>query len=308
MIKNTLYFIVPLVIFVYLFSGCTAFTDPGTKIGWRPRPPGMTVETVVAPSIDLISLFKHRAEDLCEGIIISKVTDAIPATGKAGLIETKLTEAIREIKSFEIKPALSNETNIIRPRIEAEVIQFKITDNISQGKSIRRGVAQVKFSMMTINNNVVESVIELYEKTKEKPVGGLLPSREKLAHRMALEVCRQFVKRIVFTKGRQYRAFKKGNTGVNQGITAASSGNLGGAQKIWQAELDNTPQNHAAAYNLGILFEIKDTQKDRERALELYQTALDLDFDDKDYARALNEITAKINNMRRLNFISDFTP
>ena len=291
-------FIFLMVMVTLLLPGCVSNTSLSPLGG--DRDPGMTVDVLGAPEIDLMSVFGDDKDDLLDGIVIGEIENA-GSPGDKQLINAKLIDALRKIPTFTVKSGEVRKVNLNKPKIKAEVVKFEIeADEIRQGSVFRRGVAQIKFSLVTAQKDVITSVMELYERTWQRKLGGVLPSTEKIKDRMATEVCGKFVERIVYTGKKQYRKYKKGNMKVNSGIEAASVGNLDGALAIWENELQKHPNNHAAAYNMGIILESKG---DDEKAEKKYQYAVGLRGDDENYARAHNEIKAKIANKEQTTFI-----
>ncbi|MEH0022106.1 MAG: DUF6340 family protein [Desulfobacter sp.] len=270
--------------FVCLLSGCISSSAP----------PGVIVTSVMPGKIDL-----DQVPDIYEGIVINEVQD--PSHTKRGnLIKAHLESALREIPSFNI---VESSSNINKPVIYTIIERFEVQpDEVRQGYIKRRGIVRVQFILSDSSRNVVGSSSEFAEIDNIKRVGTKLKSSEEIEERLAKNVCQKFAQKLVPTKTKEYRVFIKGNSTVNKGIKAASINNWEYATTLWESELKKNPENHAAAYNLGIGYEKEGQWND---ALKMYETAKKLKPFNKEYCSAAKKMKAKFEAKENVEKIQE---
>ncbi len=271
-----------LALLIFLLTACAA-------------PQGVIVSTIDPPRFDLRTEAALEGDAVLQAIIIDPVRSpagtALADQHVAFYLRNALQDALTQTAAFNIRGP-GSQMNV--PRIRTEIQQFKVEDDIIRdGYVTRRGVAAVNFALMSSSGNRVGSTTETTEIISRQPVGTQPRAREDIMQTMAQNVCRDFVAKLVPTERREFREFTRGNTDVNNGISAAMNRDWDLAVELWEGVVARDDRNAPAYYNLGIAYEHK---KMLRRALQNYAEARRLDpgkaLYQRNYARLQHKLDA----------------
>ena len=260
---------------------------------------GIVVDTIVPPQMDITTEAALQGDDVLQQIIISKITNAagkqITGSQQAFYIRNALRDALTETQVFNFVDS-STLPNV--PSIAVAVQDFGVDkDATSAGYTTRRGHAAVNFSLLSTAKHIVGSTTETAEIVNRQPVGGQLTPQEEIMRELADEVCRDFVRKLVPTRKREFREFASGNSDVQKGIDAAFANDWELAMEFWNDAVQKDPENDAAWYNLGIGHE---AGHDLRQALKSYAKARKLDPGNELYSRTYAKLKDKLSATRQM--------
>jgi len=117
---------------------------------------------------------------------------------------------------------------------------------------------------------------------------------------LAAKVCKNFVKKLVPTRKKQYREFATGNSDVKKGIEAAMNGDWDLAIEFWENAVAKDPDNHAAVFNLGIAYEAKHKMR---KAIKQYEKARRMDPGNALYQKTYARVKEKYKTHKKVKRI-----
>lgn len=129
-----------------------------------------------------------------------------------------------------------------------------------------------------------------------------LPTKNQTIQQLADEISRKFAEKISPTRFTISVAFAndKENPMVKKGIDYAKGGAMEMAKEVWEEVVKSSPNNAAALYNIGVVYESYGDLASLNKAYTHYRRAAK--FGDKDlYIKAVGRISTRIKQRQKLN-------
>ncbi|WP_457571737.1 tetratricopeptide repeat protein [Desulfovulcanus sp.] len=288
---RTLKQLLPLMALMLLLSACAT-------------PKGVIVETLEPPKIDITSEAALEGDAVMQNIIIDRIKTpnrtVISDPQVKFYVRQALEQALTDTQVFNFS---GPGAQMNAPRITTVVEKFIVEpDKLESGYVTRRGVAAVSFALTSSSGHKVGSTLETAQIVNRVQAGGQLKSKEEIMRELAAKVCKNFVKKLVPTRKKQYREFASGNSEVKKGIDAAMNGDWDLAIEFWENALAKDPKNHAAVFNLGIAYEAKHKLR---KAIKQYEKARRMDPGNPLYQKTYARVKSKKTTIRKIKKIKE---
>ena len=266
------------------------------------RPKGVIVETLEPPKIDITSEAALEGDAVMQTIIIDRIKTPnrtlISDPQVKFYVRQALEQALTDTQVFNFS---GPGAQMNAPRITTVVEKFIVEpDKLEAGYVTRTGVAALSFALTSSSGHKVGSTLETARIVNRVQAGGQLKSKEEIMRELAAKVCKNFVKKLVPTRKKQYREFATGNSDVKKGIEAAMNGDWDLAIEFWENAVAKDPDNHAAVFNLGIAYEAKHKMR---KAIKQYEKARRMDPGNALYQKTYARVKEKYKTHKKVKRI-----